>query len=138
MTNETAAAKVARVAAAKKEAAAIKAWKLAGSKGTQPKTPTLDAMNEQLANGGRTVRTSRATGERKPKVTVRFFHDGRPMPDSQNKLSSVAWYFTKGIGGKNVERIGVDELKKVLAKAGVSEPTTTHWSVKLTDRRAHV
>jgi hypothetical protein len=37
--------KLARIAAAKAEAAAVKAWKAAGSEGDQPPTPVLDWMS---------------------------------------------------------------------------------------------
>jgi len=60
---------------------------------------------------------------------VRFHHDGQPMPDSQNRLSSLAWGFTRGLDGER-PRISVTDLRAVLADAGVSDVKSA-WSVKL-------
>lgn len=121
-----------RVRAAIKERKALKAWQKDGEQGPRPATPNLDAIEAEHENGG-ALKAARKRSGKAPRAeqTVRLFHDGKPMPDSQNKLSSVAYYYTKGIGGDDVERIGVGELRDLLAKAGVSEPTTTAWEVTL-------
>lgn len=74
--------------------------------------------------------------EPKPKrqaveVKVRF-HRGddpealRPMPDSQNKLASVAYYHTANINGDD-PRIPTEQLRKMLADAGVDDPEGKPW-----------
>lgn len=130
---------------ARNEWADLKAWKAAGSVGDRPATPTLDAQN--IANaGGQGPRKVAAPDDapkakRAPstpeapkaprKVTtpgLRFFHDDQPMPDSQNKLSSVAWYYTRGCDTTDqARRISTGELKAILSDAGITDPTTTEW-----------
>lgn len=117
-----------RVALATKERRALKAWEKAGSKGRRPKTPNLDSID----NG---EKTSKPKGDKAPSTrgtTVRFMVNGAPMPDSQNKLSSVAWYHTKGVGGEDVVRISASALREMIVASGVADPSNTvGWSFTL-------
>jgi hypothetical protein len=115
--------KVDRIRAAKPEYAALKAWDAAGAKGKRPATPNLDVIH------GRGVAPTTTTEKKQTKVaaTVRFFHDAKPMPDSQNKLSSVAYYHTKAIKG-TTPRVSTDDLRAILTKAGVADPEHTEWT----------
>ena len=123
-----------RLAAAKAEHKAAAAAKRAGRK--LPATPNLDALNEANAAG-----RPKAKRERKPRqrteVTVRlvrgqFMDDLKPMPDSQNKLSSVAYYHTRGVKAWNeldesLPRCTTETLRSLLVHHGVTDPETTTW-----------
>lgn len=74
--------------------------------------------------------------EPKPKrhaveVKVRF-HRGpdadhlRPMTDSQNKVASLAYYHTAGINDGE-PRIPTEQLRMLLAAAGVDDPEGVPW-----------
>lgn len=130
--------RIARVAAAKAEHAAMAEWKRNGSQGEAPATPNLDAINTDAATGTR----STTTKERKPvtpKVEIHYFRNGKPMPASQDKLSSVAFQSTRGIRAgdpmgrldPDVKRISVTDFTALLAKAGVAAPATTSWDLTL-------
>lgn len=120
--------RVKRIAAAKSEAAALKAYERE-QKGDRPATPNLDAMNAAYdPQSGRAAKTrARKPRADKPARTIttpglRWYHDGKPMPDSQNKLSSVAWYYTKGVGHADSPRLSSGEFKALLAKSGIADP----------------
>lgn len=121
---------------AKAESKAEKAWARTG-KGRRPKTPNLDLIKRESADraAGIKPRRGRKTGSGggAPRgTTVRFVVDGREMPDSQNKLSSVAWYHTKGIGGDDVVRISSTQLRDLIVETGIVDPSnTTGWKVTL-------
>lgn len=118
-----------RVKAAKAEHKALAASKKAGE--PLPATPNLDALNAEHAPG-----RPKAKKERKPRqrteVKVRFMRgpfvdDLRPMPDSQNKLSSVAYYHTRGVKAWNdldesLPRCTTETLRAILAHHGVEQP----------------
>lgn len=93
----------------------------------------MDADNRIAAMGVKeprrptVVRGGKKDGPVPARPAVRFFHDGKPMPDSQNKLASVAYQFTKGIGGADVKRIGTADLVALLAKAGITDPAGSAW-----------
>lgn len=122
--------KVERVKLAKAEAAALKDWQRQGENGPRPSTSNLDAI---AAKAPTTKATTKAKGTGQPRgTTVQFVVDGKAMPASQNKLSSVAWYHTKGIGGDDVARIGGDALRQLLVAEGIADPSNTAgWSVVL-------
>lgn len=67
-----------------------------------------------------------------PRVTptVRYYRDGQAVTDSVNKLSTIAYHFTKGIDG-DARRISSGALRALLVKLGVTEPETTTWHVRL-------
>lgn len=130
--------------AAKVEQKALKAWESKGGKGKRPATPNYDAIKDKYAakqaNGGRAPRKARTrkTGETStPRgTTVRFVIDGKPMPDSQNKLSSVAWYHTAGVCGDDSPRCSVTELRAILAdcKPPIVDPSNeVGWEVELSN-----
>ena len=125
----------ARVAAAKREHQAL-AKATAAERKTMA-TPNLDALNAANAPGAR-----KAKRERKPRakveVKVRFmrgpFADQlKPMPDSQNKLSSVAYYHTRGVTGAyshddDVERCTTELLRSILVNDhGVADVEGAPW-----------
>lgn len=135
--------KVDRIKAASAEAKAAKAagwkrnkdsgeWERVEGRKAKPPTPNLDAINGGDAGGS--GKEAKAPKRQAATQTVRLFHDSKPMPDSQNKLSSVAYYYTKGIGGEKVARITTDALRTLVAKesgVAVDDLATTAWSVKL-------
>lgn len=124
---------------AKKEHAALKEWEQNGGKGTRPDTSNYDAIaaTSSQSFGGRARKPRKASGESTPRgTTVRFLIDGKPMPDSQNKLSSVAWYHTAGVlkdrHDEDRKRITVEELREILAGVGVKDPSNeVGWVVEL-------
>jgi hypothetical protein len=72
---------------------------------------------------------------KKAKVIVQYYHDGKPISEAQNKISSIAWWYTDGIPGAIVDEKGkghlpAPELRKVLADLGVTD-TKTAFSVEL-------
>lgn len=72
-----------------------------------------------------------ATKPKTKKQTIRFFHDGRPMPDSQNSISSLAYYFTRDIEGE-APRISTAALVDILTKeSGKSDLRSSSWDVTL-------
>jgi len=117
---------------ARDEWKALKAWNEAGQVGDRPSTANLDAMNGAHAAGkprtGRKAATRKATTPKRTKAAGLRFHVGdRAMPDSQNKLSSVAWQATKGLGDDG-GRVNTTALVALLAAAGISDPENTAWS----------
>lgn len=61
---------------------------------------------------------------------IRYYHDDKPMPDSQNKMSSVAYYFTKGLeDGK--ARLGTKDFVTLLNTVGVQDVSAVPWTVTL-------
>lgn len=96
----------------------------------KPPTPAIDAVNEAHATG---VNGKKSKGERTPrppKVEAQLFVNGRPMPASQNKLSSVAYQATRGVGG-DVRRISTGDLVKLLGTLGIEDATATSFDVQL-------
>ncbi len=121
---------------AKTESKNLKAWEKAGGKGRRPSTPNLDALKQESADRAAGIKPKRKTpkksGDTGPRgTTVQFYVDERKMPDSQNKLSSVAYQATAGIGGDDVVRISVKDLKDILADVGIKDPSNTVWTVEL-------
>lgn len=127
----------ARRNAAKAEHKALKAWKDGGEQGDRPATPNLEAVQADH-DAGKTA-TQRVNGKAKgkgtPRVaqTVRFHHDGRPVSDAQNKISSVAYWYTKHIESDDSPRMSTAALKAMLIETGIKadELTTTEWEVEL-------
>lgn len=62
-------------------------------------------------------------------VFVQLYAHGRAIAASQNKISSVAYYSTKGID--DLPRVTTARLVELLAAEGVTSPTTTSWDVVL-------
>lgn len=119
---------------ARKEHEAFKAARVAGK--PLPATPALDELRRRQADMTSTKATTTARGgggTRTPKaVDVHFTHDGKLVAATQNKLSSVAWFYTKGLG-KGGGRLKVGELVALLKTLGVDEPHKAGWSVKLSN-----
>lgn len=126
-------------AAALDQQKAHKAWVKGGRSGDEPDVALFVRMEAEYA-AGRTAAiaekdpagtgTTSTRGRAKRPQSVRFSHDGKPMPDSQNKISSVAYYFTKGIDG-DAPRISTGALVELLGSLGVTEVETSEWSVTL-------
>lgn len=75
---------------------------------------------------------TKAETPKKEKVVIQYSVDGNPITNpSVNALSGIAYFYTKGIKGADHPRIGVKELTALLAKAGVTDPKTTAFSVTL-------
>lgn len=113
-----------------------KAARLAGK--PIPALPFLDALkgrNAEMVSTKSTTSGRKSTGGATRKVNeadVQFWHDGKIVSPTQNKLSSVAWFYTKGIGAGG-GRLKVGELKALLARDGVADPHKAGWSVKLSN-----
>ena len=119
--------RAAVVAQARAEEKAVKAARAAKAK--LPPTPAMQAIERAHAEGIQPP-TRRRGEPRAPRVVVHHFINGKPMPASQDKLSSMAWYATRNIDGEN-PRISTDALIALLAGAGVSDPRSTSWDVEL-------
>lgn len=103
---------------------AAKAAKKAGE--PIPATPHLDELHRRKESG----ETEPPKAGKVSRVKCRLYHDGHPMPDSQNSLSSVAYYYTKTIDG-DAPRVSTDRLIALLVEKGVTDPRGTSWDVKL-------
>lgn len=103
-----------------------------------PAHPFLEALTRRNALMTSTKATTTATtssggggGTRSSKASgVTFTHDGKPVSATQNKLSSVAWFYTNGLAAGG-GRLKVGELKALLKREGVEDPHKPGWSVKL-------
>lgn len=104
-----------------------------------PATPFLEALTRRQSDMASTKAKAVASGTsprsgggtRAPKASaVHFTHDGKLVSATQNKLSSVAWFYTKPLGAGG-GRMKVGELKSLLAELGVSDPFVPGWSVAL-------
>lgn len=94
-----------------------------------PRKTTAKKAPAKRVTAAKAAAPIKATSGRRNPDGVRLYHDGKAMPDSQNKLSSVAYYYTKGID-KKADRIGVGALVKLLEKSG-ADLASGKWSVKL-------
>lgn len=128
--------------AAKAEHAALVAWQKAGSKGDKPATPNFEAIKAMVAAPS-DLRKGTAKGGKSstPRVTtdksLRFgkvLEDGtrKGLSDQNNRFSDLAWNYTKGIDG-DAPRISAKDLRALLAENGITEPTTTEWTFKLSN-----
>lgn len=96
--------------------------------GTDKVKHTDPAKAAPKAKATKKAPAKKATTKRAPAapVLVRFHHDDKPLPDSQNKISSVAYYFTKGIDGDD-PRISTIALRDILTTAGVEDIEGKPW-----------
>lgn len=62
---------------------------------------------------------------------ARYICAGRVMPDNQNSVSSIAYQYTRGIGGPDVRRLSSTALRAVLADLGVADPKAPPWKATL-------
>lgn len=95
-----------------------------------PAMPFMEAMkrrNEKMASHPGSKSAPKRAGKAN---AVQFTHDGKAIAASQNKLSSVAWFYTKPLGNGGGRMI-TSQLKALLASKGVDDPFTPGWSVKL-------
>lgn len=99
-----------------------------------PATPFHDELvrRNEVRNSTKAQKKTGGGGTKKTAADIRYLHDGKPMSDAQNKLSSVAWFHTRGIDPKH-DRLGVAELVAILAKLGVSDPRSPGWMAKLSN-----
>lgn len=75
--------------------------------------------------------TPKTEAPKKERVVIQYYHDGQPISPYQNKLSSIAYWYTRGIDGKDTVRVSSQRLKELLTKLGVKEPKTTLFDVTL-------
>lgn len=133
-----------RAQLALEESKALRAAKRAGE--PLPATPNLDKVNAEYASGIDAAAREQLVAEYEAKhgggdgtskrrakvdVAVRFVRgtdpdDLKPMPDSQNKLASVAYYHTRDVE-PGVDRITTAALRTILANEGVDEPEAEPW-----------
>ncbi len=71
------------------------------------------------------------------KPVVQYYHDGAPISPYQNKLSSIAYWYTNGCPGAKVSEVNGHEamsskdFQALLTKLGVKDPKGTAFEVKL-------
>jgi hypothetical protein len=98
-----------------------------------PATPYLDELQRRHADMT-TTKPAETAGPKRRKATadVRYFHDGRSMPESHKaKLSTLAYFHTAGISSPDSKRLTTAEFVDVLVGLGVAAPTEPGWMVKL-------
>jgi hypothetical protein len=67
--------------------------------------------------------TTAPKAAKKKKVLIQYFHDGEPISFHQNKISSIAYWYTKNINGP--EPLTAADFRELLAsKFGVTDPKT--------------
>lgn len=142
-TDEVAAEnRVERLHLAKAEKVALDAWWAAGGAPPRPATPNLDAIHAEANHApgakphvrkGRTAPGAKASRSVAP-TGLRFYHDGKRINDSHNRLASLAWFYTKGVDGVE-QRITPARLREILAEAGIAAPDSTEWEHKLSNGR---
>lgn len=118
--------------------AAAKAARKAGT--PIPAVPFLEELRRrnalmvstkaEPAVGSATLSSPRAKGGKASASGIHFTHDGKLVSATQNKLSSVAWFYTKPLGAGG-GRLKVGELRELLRTLGVEDPMKPGWSVKL-------
>lgn len=76
------------------------------------------------------AKTTEAEKPKKEKPVLQYYHDGQPISPYQNKLSSIAYWYTKGIDdGK--PRIPAKRFMALLIALGVENPRAQAFSVEL-------
>jgi hypothetical protein len=118
-----------RLNKATSEARGLAKWKRDGSTGTAPATPNvaaIDAIKAFEKAGGRVTSRSAASG----RAAVQYTKDGSPISASQNKLSSMAYWYTGGIDG-DAPRVSTARFLELLQELGVEDPRQPGWEVTL-------
>lgn len=82
------------------------------------------------------AKTTEAEKPKKEKPVLQYYHDGMPISEYQNKLSSIAFWYTKGIEGATKNSAGHESMKAkpfvaLLHALGVENPRTEAFSVEL-------
>lgn len=132
--------RVERIAAAKQECSELKSWEKAGRKGKRPLTTNYDALQlayaEKVENGGSGTTTKRSSSKATTKrsstsssssAALQFMVGGKPVIAAHNRLSGIS----RATGMKGGKRISTDDLRKLMTKAGITEPDATEWSFEL-------
>ena len=137
---------VERINAASVEYEALSAWTKGGKQGPQPPTPIRDwgkRRDEAEAQGASekgegTVPSKSSTKEsNKTRVsasapqTVRFTVDGKPVGDTQNRLSSVA----RVTATATEPRWPAPQFRDWIVQQGVADPLRTEWELTLPNGR---
>lgn len=131
-TKSEGAERAYRPTLARQQFKALQDWERSGRKGPRPETPDYDAIQEQYANGGAAkAKRRRSGGPARVAPTVRYTRNGEPVTDSVNKLSTIAYHFTRGIASKQSKRLSAADFRKLLTKLGVTDPEHTTWQVEL-------
>ena len=71
---------------------------------------------------------------KKDKPVLQYYHDGQPMSEDQNKLSSIAYWYTENIPGAKYpgkRGIGGKALVALLKELGIENPRTEAFKVTL-------
>lgn len=130
--------RVERNRLAKAEWAAVKAWHQAGGTPPRPATPNLDAVEAEAKHpAGAKPRPQAASGSRARRTgrpAIRFLHDGKRINDHDNRLASLARFYTKGVDGCE-DRIKSARLREILAEASIADPDGTEWEHTLSNGR---
>lgn len=108
---------------AKEELKIEKQWQKDGGKEPKPELPNLDAVRERsdARTQQRTSTSTTSSTPRAPKMSgLRFFHDDKPQPDNQNKLSTMAYDYTRKVDG-DTPRVSTARLREILAGLGVAD-----------------
>lgn len=115
-----------------------------------PPTPNADYVAQEYANGidaaarkglvkqyEAALRGEAAsTGRGRSAPTVRFYRNGKPQPDSQNRISSLAYGFTRNLDGDR-PRIPGPALREIIVNTtGVADPEHEPWALVLANGEA--
>lgn len=109
----------------------------------KPPTPNADFVQKEYADGidanarkglvkeYEAALRGEASHRGRPAPTVRYLRNGKAMPDSQNRFSSLAYYFTRDVG-KERPRMPAKELRDmVIAKCKVTDVENEAWTIDL-------
>jgi len=129
-TKSEASERVARLDALKHEAELLREWSASGRQGDKPATPLIDEARHEHELITQILLAEPKARAKRAAVAVQFFHDGRPLPASQNKLSTVAYDYTKGIKADS-PRLTTNELRVLLAERGIDDPNEPGWECML-------
>jgi hypothetical protein len=113
ITTQPEADRTQRVILAKKEYDAWKRWNSTGRKGPEPTTVNLEAVRNEDP-----TTTKKENKMSTPKISVRFYRDGEPMPDRYNTLG---WL------GYKLGRLSAP-WKAELAELGIDNPAQSTWT----------
>lgn len=117
--------------AAKKSPAKIAAKKAPAAKKAAPAKKVAAVKAPAKKAPAKKVAAAKVEPVAAPAVAPQLFANGKPIAASQNKLSSVAYYSTKGIDESRPARCSTARLLEVLAGLGVASPGSTSWDVTL-------
>lgn len=96
-----------------------------------PATPFHDELTRRNEVRNSTKKSDKKGARTPARTDIRYFHDGRSMPEShRHKLSTVAYFYSKDLVG-SAPRCSTKDFVAALKKAGIADPTQPGWMVEL-------